>query len=162
MLFYDCTNFFFETENDEGLKQHGPSKEHRPTPIVQMGLFMDKSGIPLAFCINPENQNEQLSLKPLEQQIMRDFNLSKFVVCTDAGLSSDANRKYNNYGQRSFITTQSIKNLKKKYKDWCLDPCGWKLHGDNNEYDISELEDSQENRKKIFYKQMVIEGYDEE
>lgn len=162
VLFYDCTNFFFETENDEGLKQHGPSKEHRPTPIVQMGLFMDKSGIPLAFCINPGNQNEQLSLKPLEQQIMRDFNLSKFVVCTDAGLSSDANRKFNNYGQRSFITTQSIKNLKKKYKDWCLDPFGWKLHGDNNEYDISELEDSQENRKKIFYKQMVIDGYDEE
>ena len=70
VLFYDCTNFFFELEQDAGLKQYGPSKEHRPNPIVQMGLFMDKSGIPLAFCINPGNQNEQLSLKPLELQIM--------------------------------------------------------------------------------------------
>ena len=109
VLFYDCTNYFFEMEHENGLKQYGPSKEHRPNPIVQMGLFMDKSGIPLAFCINPGNQNEQLSLKPLEQQIMRDFELSKFIVCTDAGLSSDANRKFNNYGERSFITTQSIK-----------------------------------------------------
>ncbi|MBQ9303856.1 transposase [Butyrivibrio sp.] len=129
VLFYDCTNYFFEMEHENGLKQYGPSKEHRPNPIVQMGLFMDKSGIPLAFCINPGNQNEQLSLKPLEQQIMRDFELSKFIVCTDAGLSSDANRKFNNYGERSFITTQSIKKLKADLKDWCLDPKGWELEG---------------------------------
>ncbi len=89
---------------------NGPSKEHRPNPIVQMGLFMDKSGIPLAFCINPGNQNEQLSLKPLELQIMRDFELSKFIVCTDAGLSSDANRKFNNYGERNFIKKTPFTN----------------------------------------------------
>ena len=112
VLFYDCTNYFFELEQESGLRQYGPSKEHRPNPIVQMGLFMDKSGIPLAFCINPGNQNEQLSLKPLEMQIMRDFELSRFVVCTDAGLSSVANRRFNNFGERSFITTQSIKKLK--------------------------------------------------
>jgi hypothetical protein len=117
VLFYDCTNYFFEMEHEGGLKQYGPSKEHRPNPIVQMGLFMDKSGIPLAFCINPGNQNEQLSLKPLEQQIMRDFELSKFIVCTEAGLSSDASRKFNNYGERSIITTQSIKKLKSELKD---------------------------------------------
>ena len=162
VLYYDCTNYFFEMERESGLKQYGPSKEHRPNPIVQMGLFMDKSGIPLAFCINPGNQNEQLSLKPLEQQIMRDFELSKFVVCTDAGLSSDANRKFNNYGERSFITTQSIKKLKADLKDWCLDPKGWELEGSKKKYDISELENTQENRKKIFYKQKLIEGYDEE
>lgn len=162
VLFYDCTNYFFELEKESGLKQYGPSKEHRPNPIVQMGLFMDKSGIPLAFCINPGNQNEQLSLKPLEQQIMRDFELSKFVVCTDAGLSSDANRRFNNYGERSFITTQSIKKLKNELKEWCLDPTGWELEGSNKKYDISELEDTPENRKKIFYKQKLIEGHDEE
>ncbi len=162
VLFYDCTNYFFEMERESGLKQYGPSKEHRPNPIVQMGLFMDKSGIPLAFCINPGNQNEQLSLKPLEQQIMRDFELSKFIVCTDAGLSSDANRRFNNYGERSFITTQSIKKLNAELKDWCLDPKGWELEGSRKKYDISELEDTKENRKKIFYKQRLIEGYDEE
>ena len=162
VLFYDCTNYFFEMEHEGGLKQYGPSKEHRPNPIVQMGLFMDKSGIPLAFCINSGNQNEQLSLKPLEQQIMRDFELSRFIVCTDAGLSSDANRKFNNYGERSFITTQSIKKLKADLKDWCLDPKGWELEGSKKKYDISGLDDTPENRKKIFYKQKLIEGYDEE
>ena len=162
ILFYDCTNYFFELEKESGLKQYGPSKEHRPNPIVQMGLFMDKSGIPLAFCINPGNQNEQLSLKPLEQQIMRDFELSKFIVCTDAGLSSDANRRFNNYGERSFITTQSIKKLKSDLKEWCLDPSGWETEGSKKKYDISKLEDTPENRKRIYYKQMLIEGYDEE
>ena len=157
VLFYDCTNYFFEMERESGLKQYGPSKEHRPNPIVQMGLFMDKSGIPLAFCINPGNQNEQLSLKPLEQQIMRDFELSKFIVCTDAGLSSDANRRFNNNGERSFITTQSIKKLKADLKDWCLDPKGWELEGSRKKYDISELEDTKENRKRIFYKQKLID-----
>lgn len=162
VLFYDCTNYFFETEQEAGLKQYGPSKEHRPNPIVQMGLFMDKSGIPLAFCINPGNQNEQLSLTPLEQQIMRDFELSRFVVCTDAGLSSDANRKFNNFGERSFITTQSIKKLKTDLKEWCLDPTGWMLEGDEKTYDISKLEDTPENRRKLFYKQTFLEGYDKE
>jgi transposase len=162
VLFYDCTNFFFELEQEAGLRQYGPSKEHRPNPIVQMGLFMDKTGIPLAFCINPGNQNEQLSLKPLEQQIMRDFELSKFVVCTDAGLSSDANRRFNNYGERSFITTQSIKKLKTELKEWCLESAGWHLEGSKKTYDISKLEDTPDNRKKIFYKQMLVEGYDKE
>lgn len=162
VLYYDCTNYFFEIEQESGLKQYGPSKEHRPNPIVQMGLFMDKSGIPLAFCINKGNQNEQLSLKPLEQQIMRDFELSKFIICTDAGLSSEANRKFNNYGERSFITTQSIKKLKGELKTWALDPTGWSLEGSNETFDISGLEDTPENRKKLFYKQQWIEGWDEE
>ena len=162
VLFYDCTNYFFEIEEASGLKQYGPSKEHRPNPIVQMGLFMDRSGFPLAFCIHPGNQNEQLSLKPLEQQILRDFELSQFVVCTDAGLSSDANRKFNNYGERCFITTQSLKKMKADLKDWCLDPSGWRLCGSRKKYHLSDLEDTPENREKIFYKQMFLEGYDEE
>lgn len=162
VLFYDCTNYFFEIEQEAGIKQYGVSKEHRPNPIVQMGLFMDKSGIPLAFCINKGNQNEQLSLKPLEQQIMRDFELSKFVICTDAGLSSEANRKFNNYGERSFITTQSIKKLKENLKAWALDPTGWSLEGSEETFDISQLEDTPKNHKKLFYKQQWIEGWDKE
>jgi len=162
VLYYDCTNYFFELEQESGLKQYGPSKEHRPNPIVQMGLFMDRSGMPLAFCINPGNQNEQVSLKPLEMQIMRDFELSKFVVCTDAGLSSEANRRFNNFGERSFITTQSVKKLRKDLKEWCLEPTGWELAGSSRKYDISELKDTPENRQKLFYKQKLIEGYDEQ
>lgn len=162
VLFYDCTNYFFEIEQESGNRQYGFSKENRPNPIVQMGLFMDRSGIPLAFCINPGNKNEQLTLKPLERQIMRDFELSKFVVCTDAGLSSDANRRFNNYGERSFITTQSIKKLKNEHRKWCLDTSGWKLEGSDKKYDISELEDTPEERNRIYYKEKVIEGYDKE
>src|SRR5574344_74349 len=120
VLYYDCTNYFFETEAEEGLKQYGKGKEHRPSPIVQMGLFMDRSGIPLAFNITPGNQNEQTTLCPLEKQIMKDFELSRFVVCTDAGLSSAANRKYNNLGERCFVTTQSIRKLEKKLRSWAL------------------------------------------
>ena len=162
VLFYDCTNYFFEIEQESGSRKYGASKENRPNPIVQMGLFMDRSGIPLAFCINPGNTNEQVTLKPLEQQIMSDFELSKFIACTDAGLSSEANRRFNNFGERSFITTQSIKKLKNDLKKWCLDPEGWKLEGDGREYNISELEDSPEERNKIYYKQRFIEGYDKE
>jgi len=139
ILYYDCTNYFFEIEEADGLKQYGKSKEHRPTPLVQMGFFMDGDEIPLAFNITPGNQNEQVTLKPLEKQIMKDFEMSKFVVCTDAGLASSANRKFNDKHDRSFITTQSVKKLKKTLKDWALEPTGWKLEGTDDTFDISEL-----------------------
>ena len=160
VLYYDCTNYFFETECQEGLKQYGPSKEHRPNPIVEMGLFIDRSGIPLAFCIHPGNTNEQTTLIPLEEQILKDFSLSKFIVCTDAGLSSERNRKFNNFGGRCFITTQSIKKLKKDLRQWCLEPTGWHLKDSPDTYDISRLEDTAKNRSKLFYKQLYVEGND--
>lgn len=130
VLFYDCTNFFFEIEEEEGFKQYGKSKENRPNPIVQMGLFIDGNGIPLAFSITKGNTNEQTTLQPLEKKILSDFDLSKFIVCTDAGLSSTANRKFNNKGERRFITTQSIKKLKKHLKQWALNPSGWMISGE--------------------------------
>lgn len=162
VLYYDCTNYFFETEAEEGLKQYGKGKEHRPSPIVQMGLFMDRSGIPLAFNITPGNQNEQTTLCPLEKQIMKDFELSRFVVCTDAGLSSAANRKYNNLGERCFVTTQSIRKLEKKLRSWALAEDGWQLPGCKGFFSIKDIEDTPANRNKVFYKQRFIEGYDEE
>lgn len=155
ILYYDCTNFFFEIEQEEGLKQYGVSKEHRPNPIVQMGLFMDGDGIPLAFCINKGNSNEQTTMKPLEEKILSDFNLSRFIVCTDAGLASSTNRKFNDKNGRAFITTQSIKKLKKHLKEWALEPKGWHLSGSENSYDITEL-DSIKDREKIFYKERWI------
>jgi len=162
ILYYNCTNYFFEIEEESGLKKYGKSKEHRPNPIVQMGLFMDKTGIPLAFCINAGNKNEQTSLIPMEEQLIKDFSLSRFVVCTDAGLSSETNRMFNNFGGRCFITTQSIKKLKKELKDWCLDPTGWSIKGSNKKFDISEIEDTEENLNLIFYKEKWVEGYDDE
>lgn len=155
ILYYDCTNYFFEIEQEEGLKQFGVSKEHRPNPIVQMGLFMDGNGIPLAFCINKGNSNEQTTLKPLEQKIISDFGLSKFIVCTDAGLASTANRKFNNIQNRAFITTQSIKKLKAHLKEWALDPKDWCLSGSDKTYEITEL-DEKKDMDKIFHKQRWI------
>lgn len=155
ILYYDCTNYFFEIEQEQGLKQYGYSKEHKPNPIVQMGLFMDGDGIPLAFSITKGNTNEQLTLKPLEQKILDDFKLSKFVVCTDAGLASTDNRKFNDQGQRAFITTQSVKKLKKHLKEWALSDKGWHLSGDSKAYDISDI-DEDKFTDKIFYKERWI------
>jgi transposase len=156
VLYYDCTNYFFEIEQEEGLKQYGYSKEHRPNPLVQMGLFMDEDGIPLAFSINKGNTNEQTTLKPLEKKILADFELSKFVVCTDAGLSSAENRKYNDMGGRAFVTTQSVKKLKKHLKDWALEPTGWQIPGKRGIYDISMIDDI-EHLKKLteLYKEEI-------
>lgn len=155
VLFYDCTNYYFEIEREDGLKQYGHSKEHRPNPIVQMGLFMDGNGIPLAFCINPGNTNEQITMRPLEKKIIDDFGLSKFILCTDAGLASEDNRRFNTKGARAFITTQSIKKLKGFLQDWCLEADGWQLSGSNNTYNISEI-DEDKFKESTFYKERWI------
>lgn len=155
VLYYDCTNYFFEIEHEEGLKQYGPSKEHKPNPIVQMGLFMDGDGVPLAFSINKGNTNEQLTLKPLEERILSDFELSRFIVCTDAGLASESNRKFNNKGERAFITTQSIKKLKAHLREWALDSNGWSLDGDRKIYNITDLDETKD-KDKVFHKERWI------
>ena len=152
ILYYDCTNYYFEIEKADGIKQYGMGKEHRPNPIVQMGLFMDGNGIPLAFSIYDGNQNEQKSLKPLEKRIIKDFDVSRFVLCTDAGLSSKENRIFNTFGGRSFIVTQSIKKLKKHLIDWSLDPSGWQIAGDKTQYNLSEI-DEEKYVETIFYKE---------
>lgn len=154
VLYYDCTNYFFEIEEADGLKQYGKSKENRPNPIVQMGLFLDGSGIPLAFNITPGNTNEQITLQPLEKQIIKDFGLSKLVVCTDAGLSSIANRKFNSIGNRAYITVQSLKKIKAHLREWAQDPSGWSLSGSGKEINISEIELN--DNKNTYYKERWI------
>ena len=139
ILYYDCTNYFFEIEQESGLKQYGFGKDHKPNPIVEMGLFMDGDGIPLALSIHSGNTNEQTTLRPLEEKILKDFELSKFIVCTDAGLSSMENRKFNNRKNRAFITTQSVKKLKKHLKNWALSPSGWHLSGTNKIFDLETI-----------------------
>ena len=161
ILYYDCTNYYFEIEEEDDFRKYGKSKENRPNPLVQMGLFMDGDAIPLAFNITPGNTNEQETLQPLEQKILDDFNLAKFVVCTDAGLASNENRKFNNIDGRCFITTQSLKKMKKHLKEWSLDLTkGWKLPGSDKVYDISKLREDNKLMKKFyddtFYKERWI------
>ena len=157
ILYYDCTNYFFETEKADGIRQYGYSKEHRPNPIVQMGLFLDGSGFPLAFSLHPGNTNEQTTLKPLEQKILKDFELSKLIVCTDAGLSSTENRIFNNKFDRAFITTQSMKKLKGHLTDWALDPEGWRLSGSRKRYSLDDIqEDDPREFSRVYFKSRSI------
>jgi len=139
ILYYDCTNYYFEIEKERGFAKYGPSKEHRPNPIVEMGLFMDGDGIPLAFCLHDGNTNEQKTLQPLEEQIIGDFNNSKFVVCTDAGLSSASNRKFNDVNGRAFITAQSIKKMKDYQREWALSCDGWRLPGKEEVFNLETV-----------------------
>lgn len=151
VIYYDCTNYYFEIEREDRLRRYGKSKEHRPNPIVQMGMFMDTDGLPLAFCINPGNTNEQQTIKPLEEILANEFNLSEFVVCTDAGLASIDNRIYNTTEGRNYIVTQSIPQLPKLMRDWALEKKGWRRLGDIEDvtYDISEI--NLENEKNHLY-----------
>lgn len=161
IIYYDCTNFFFESTKETDLRKPGASKENRRTPIVQFGIFMDADGLPLAFCINPGNTNEQTTLAPLEKMIGEQMDINEFVMCTDAGLSSFENRLENDSDMRKFITVQSIKSLPEKgdkkrsggMKSWALEPTGWKLpYEESLEYDIRTLH-PEADKDKIFYKE---------
>ena len=150
VLYYDCTNYYFEIEQEDGDKKYGKSKEHRPNPIIQMGLFTDGDGLPLAFSLFPGNQNEQKSLKPLETKILQQFGCQKFIYCSDAGLASEDNRVFNHLGQRAFIVTQSIKKLPAEEREWALDTKGFKRLSDDSPVDITRLSD--DDRQELFYK----------
>ena len=153
VLFYDCTNYYFEIEQEDEFRKYGKSKEHRPNPIIEMGLFMDGDGIPLTFDTFPGNKSEQDTLQPLEKKIIEDFHNPEIVVCTDAGLSSNSNRKFNDTNIRKFVTTQSLKKLKQFLKDWSLDlTSGWKLPGSDKTYNISKLREDEDLIKKFYHK----------
>jgi hypothetical protein len=150
ILYYDCSNYYFEIEQEDGDKKYGKSKEHRPNPIIQMGLFMDGDGIPLAFSTFPGNSNEQTSLKPLEQKVLSEFGCQKFIYCSDAGLASEDIRSFNHMGERAFIVTQSIKKLPKGDKSWALDSKGFKRVSDNKTVDITAIP---EDDTDLYYKE---------
>lgn len=149
ILYYDCSNYYFEIEQEDGFKKYGKSKEHRPNPIVQMGLFMDGDGLPLAFSLFPGNANEQTSLKPLEKKILNEFECDKFIYCSDAGLASENIREFNHMGERAFIVTQSIKKLPAEDKKWALDSEGFRRVSDNKLVDLSEIPEDDQN---LYYK----------
>lgn len=151
ILYYDCTNYYFETEQEDGDKKYGKSKEHRPNPIIQMGLFTDGDGLPLAFSLFPGNQNEQKSLKPLETKILQQFGCQTFIYCSDAGLASEDNRVFNHMGQRAFIVTQSIKKLPAEDRAWALDRNGFKRLSDDVLVDITKL--SEDDKDQLYYKE---------
>jgi len=156
ILYYDVTNCYFEIEEEDLFREYGKSKEHRPNPIVQMGLFMDGNGIPLAFSIFNGSSNEQPSLKPLEEKIIKNFGFSKFVVCTDGGLGSDNNRAFNDIEGRAFIVTQSLKKLKEKDRAAAMDDRNWRRVSDNRPVDIKDIKANySDHLKELYYKEEV-------
>lgn len=157
ILYYDCTNYYFEIEEEIGLKRYGKSKEHRPNPIVTMGLFMDADGIPMAFDIFPGNQNEQTTLKPLESKILQDFGCSEFIFCSDAGLGSTANRRFNSLGNRAYVITHSLKKMKKEDRDIALNPVQFRKLGYSAFIDLRTLDETDEEVfNTVYYKEIPV------
>lgn len=138
-MYYDCTNYYFEIAEEDGFRMYGPSKEHRPSPIVGMGLMMDAEGLPVAFDMYPGNQSEQPTLAPIEDRIEADMGVTRFVVCTDAGLASAANRARNSRGELQFVTTVPLRGQKADVKAWARDPKGWSAAGQAGEFDLAEV-----------------------
>ena len=152
VCYYDCTNYYFEIESPDeqyfddvtgeylyGLRQYGPSKEHRPNPIVEMGLFMDKDGIPITMGLFPGNMNEQKTVANLETKMIKSLNNKKLIYCGDAGLGSASIRTFNDMGGRAFIVTQSIKKLSESLQNELLKDEGFKLLSSDDETTISKL-----------------------
>ena len=157
ILYYDCTNYYFEIEEESGLKRYGKSKEHRPNPIVTMGLFMDADGIPMAFDIFPGNQNEQTTLRPLEAKILQDFGCSEFIFCSDAGLGSAGNRRFNSLGNRAYVITHSLKKMKKEDRDIALNPAQFRKQGCDRFIDLHTLDETDEEVfNTVYYKEIPV------
>lgn len=157
ILYYDCTNYYFEIEEESDYKRYGKSKENRPNPIVTMGLFMDADGIPLAFDIFPGNQNEQTTLKPLESKILQDFNCSEFIYCSDSGLGSAGNRRFNSIGNRAYIITHSLKKMKSEDREIALTPTQFRKVDSQKFIDLRTLDETDEEvYNSIYYKEVPV------
>lgn len=152
VMYYDCTNYFFETEKPDeeivdevtgeiilGLRQFGISKENKPSPIVEMGLIMDSRGIPISMCIHPGNTNEQLTAVPLEKEVIKMTGNKKFIYCADAGLGSYNIRKFNDMGGRAYIVTQSVKKLGQEIKDIVFNDSNYRLLSNDDAITLKEM-----------------------
>ena len=164
IIYYDCTNYFFEIDKEDNIRKYGISKEHRPNPIVGMGLFMDGDGLPLSCNIYPGNQSEQKTLIPEETKIINNFKLddTKMVLCTDAGLASDEIKKFNVKNNRGFVITQSLKKLKDEYKIQVFDKNDWRIPNDlKNVYNLENIINDESLKEKyydtLFYKVIQTE-----
>ena len=164
VIYYNCTNYFFEIDNEDDIRKYGISKEHRPNPIVGMGLFMDADGLPLSCNIYPGNQSEQKTLIPEETKIINNFKLddTKMILCTDAGLASDEIKKFNVKDNRGFVITQSLKKLKDEYKIQVFDKNDWRILNDlKNVYNLENIINDESLKEKyydtLFYKVIQTE-----
>ena len=153
VTYYDCTNFYFEIEEEDGFRTYGKSKENRPNPIVQMGLFLDRNGLPISMCINPGRMNEQKTMIPLEKLMTERFGIEKFVVCADCGLSGKRNLRFNSTENHGFVVTKSLKKVSEDVRARLMGDGGWKRFGDASGrlYSLKEIREDANLRDVIFY-----------
>ena len=153
VTYYDCTNFYFEIEEEDGFRTYGKSKENRPNPIVQMGLFLDRNGLPISMCINPGRTNEQKTMIPLEKLMTERFGIEKFVVCADCGLSGKRNLRFNSTENHGFVVTKSLKKVSEDVRARLMGDGGWKRFGDASGrlYSLKEIREDANLRDVIFY-----------
>lgn len=163
VIYYDCTNFFFYTEEND-FQRYGISKQHQPLPLVQMGLFMDADGYPFAMNINPGNTSETKTMIPSEEKFLNDFDMKgkNIIVCTDAAMSSDDIKRFNVKDGRGFIITQSIKKMSDDLQKYALDKKGWRKLGNiKDTFDLEKIandkKSKEENYETIFYKEIECE-----
>ena len=153
VTYYDCTNFYFEIEEEDGFRTYGKSKENRPNPIVQMGLFLDRNGLPISMCINPGRTNEQKTMIPLEKMMTERFGIEKFVVCADCGLSGKRDLRFNSTENHGFVVTKSLKKVSEDVRARLMGDGGWKRFGDASGrlYSLKEIREDANLRDVIFY-----------
>ena len=159
IMYFDCTNYYFEINEEDDFRKYGKGKDHKPNPLVGMGLLMDGNGFPIATVIYPGNESETKKLIPLQEDVIKDFNLEneKTIICTDAAMCTDEIKKYNIEDGRAFVITQSIKKLKDEYKEKVFKDDDWRIMGDlRNTYKLSDILSNEEESKKhyetVFYK----------
>lgn len=161
ILYYDCTNYYFEIEQERGDAKYGKCKENRPNPIIGMGMFMDADGFPLSFDTYEGNQNEQLTLKPNEQKIINDFDCSRFIYVSDSGLGSKKNRILNATGGRGYVITQSLKKIKKDIRETALSTTQFRKIGSRKFIDLKDLnEEDDEVFNSVYYKEIPYDSKD--
>ena len=168
VCYYDCTNYYCEAESEDpdyvdeitgevftGLRQYGFAKDHKPNPLVEMGLFMDTNGIPISMCITPGNTSEQTTAIPLEKELVKMFGegKNKFIYCADAGLSSYHIRNFNSMGGRAFVVTQSVKKLSHVLKQAVFNDCDYRLLSDDSPVSIEALKtfDRKDEKNRSLY-----------
>ncbi|MGN1358780.1 MAG: IS1634 family transposase [Bacilli bacterium] len=157
--YFDCTNYYFDINTEDELRKYGVGKDKKPKPLVGMGLLLDGNGIPIAMVIYPGNENESKKLIPLQKKVLKDFDLEnkETIICTDAAMCTDEIKKFNIKDGRSFVITQSIKKLKKEYKEEALDPNDWRILNDlKHTYNLNDIlsddDKYKEHYETVFYK----------
>ena len=182
VFYYDCSNFYFETENQDddifnedgdiiqwGLRKYGFSKEHRPNPIVQMGLFIDSNGIPISYSLNPGNTNEQITAIPLEKQMIKNYKTSDFIYCSDAGLGSYDIRFFNSLNNRHFVVTQSLKKINEENSNYIFEDLNWKFVENDEKVSLKAFKNAIDKKisgveltkdeEKLLEKDMIYKSY---